>query len=162
MDLLSGKMNPPILPQCFAYHFRVFIVAINNRCWSLLKKPVGIQVLGFVILGWWLVLTETGRAVLWMLPCKAGSHCLLNIYCRSGASHYCCSVTKSCLTLCDPMGCSMPGLPVPHHLLEFPQGHVHWIGDYIQPSHPLLPCSPFAFNLSQHQGFSNESAVHIR
>ena len=138
MDLLSGKMNPPILPQCFAYHFRVFIVAINNRCWSLLKKPVGIQVLGFVILGWWLVLTETGRAVLWMLPCKAGSHCLLNIYCRSGASHYCCSVTKSCLTLCDPMGCSMPGFPVLHHLLELKLMSI----ESVMPSNHIILCRP--------------------
>ena len=37
----------------------------------------------------------------------------------------CCSVTKLCLTLCDPMDCSMPGLSVPHHLPEFAQVHVH-------------------------------------
>ena len=45
----------------------------------------------------------------------------------------------------------MPGLPIPHHLLEFAQIHVHGIGDAIQPSYPLLP-SPSAFNLFQHQG----------
>ena len=50
------------------------------------------------------------------------------------------------------MECSTPGFPVPHHLLEFAQVHIHWIGDTIQPSHPLLPSSPSAFNLSQHQG----------
>ena len=60
-------------------------------------------------------------------------------------------VTQLCLTLCDPMDCSMPGLPVHHLLPEFTQTHVHWVGDAIQPSHPLLPPSP-AFNLSQHQG----------
>ena len=54
----------------------------------------------------------------------------------------CCSVTKSCPTLRDPMDCSMPGSPVPHHLPEFAQVHVHWIGDTIQPSHPLLPSPP--------------------
>ena len=66
---------------------------------------------------------------------------------------FCCcwSVSKSCLTLCNPMDCSMPGLPVTHHLLEFAQVHVHWISDAIQPSHPLLSPSP-AVNLSQHQG----------
>ena len=47
------------------------------------------------------------------------------------------------------MDCSTPGLPVPHHLPEFTQVHVHWIGDAIQPSHPLLPPSPTAPNLSQ-------------
>ena len=49
------------------------------------------------------------------------------------------------------MDCSMPGFPVLHHLLEFAQIHVHWVSDAIQPSHPLLPPSPHALNLSQHQ-----------
>ena len=50
-----------------------------------------------------------------------------------------------------PMGCSTPGLLVFHHLPELVQTHIHWVGDSIQPSHPLLSPSP-AFNLSQHQG----------
>ena len=62
------------------------------------------------------------------------------------------SVTQSCLTLCDPMDCSMPGLPVHHQLPEFTQTHVHQVGDAIQPSHPLSSPSPPALNLSQHQG----------
>ena len=56
--------------------------------------------------------------------------------------------------LCDPMDCSMPGLPVHHQLLQLAQIHVHRVGDAIQPSHPLLSPSPPAFNLSQHQGVS--------
>ena len=64
----------------------------------------------------------------------------------------CCSVTQSCPTLYDPMDCSTPGFPFLHRLLEFAQTHVHWVGDAIQPSHLLLPTSPPAFNLSQHQG----------
>ena len=64
----------------------------------------------------------------------------------------CCSVTKSCLTLCDPMNCSTPGFPVLRYLLEFAQTHVHRVSDAIQPSHPLLSPSPLAFSLSQHQG----------
>ena len=52
------------------------------------------------------------------------------------------------------MDCSTPGLPVPHHLLESAQIHVYWIGDAVQPCHPLSPPSPPAFNLSQHQGLS--------
>ena len=52
------------------------------------------------------------------------------------------SVTQSCLTLCDPMNCSKPGLPVHHQLLEFTQTHVHRVGDAIQPSHPLSSPSP--------------------
>ena len=51
------------------------------------------------------------------------------------------SVAQSCQTLCDPMNCSMPGLPVHHQLLEFTQTHVHRVGDAIQPSHPVVPFS---------------------
>ena len=62
------------------------------------------------------------------------------------------SVAQLCLTLCDPMNCSMPGLPVHHQLPEFTQTHVPRVSDAIQPSHPLLfPSSP-ALSLSQHQG----------
>ena len=53
---------------------------------------------------------------------------------------------------CDSMDCSTPGLPVHHQLPEPAQTLVHWVGDAIQPSHPLLSPSPPAFNLSQHQG----------
>ena len=62
------------------------------------------------------------------------------------------SVTQSCLTLCDPMDCSTPGLPVHHQLPEFTQTRVYPVGDAIQPSHPLSSPSLPTFNLSQHQG----------
>ena len=62
------------------------------------------------------------------------------------------SVVQSCSTLCHPMNHSTPGLPVYHQLAEFTQTHVHWVGDAIQPSHPLSPPSPPAPNPSQHQG----------
>ena len=62
------------------------------------------------------------------------------------------SVTQSCPTLCDPMNCSTPDLPVHHQLLEFTQTHVHRVGDAIQPSHPLSSSSSPAPNPSQHQG----------
>ena len=62
------------------------------------------------------------------------------------------SVTQSCPTLCDPMDCNTLGLPVYHQLPEFTQTHVHWVGDAIQPSHPLSSPSPPAFDLSQRQG----------
>ena len=62
--------------------------------------------------------------------------------------HLCPSV----VSLCDPMDCSMPGLPVHHQLPEFTQTHVHWVSDAIQPSHHLSSPSPPTFNLSQHQG----------
>ena len=61
------------------------------------------------------------------------------------------SVAQSCLTLCDPMNCSTPGLPVHHQPPEFTQTHVHQVSDAIQPSHPLSSSSPPAPNPSQHQ-----------
>ena len=61
------------------------------------------------------------------------------------------SVTHSCLTLCDPMNCSTPGLPVHHQLPEFTKTHVHWVSDAIQPSHPLSSPSPPPPNTSPHQ-----------
>ena len=70
----------------------------------------------------------------------------------------CCSVAQSSPALCDPMDCSMPGLPVPYHLLKFAQVHVHCIGNAIQllignAIHLLMPSSPPALNLFRHQGF---------
>ena len=61
------------------------------------------------------------------------------------------SVAQSCPTLCDPMNCSTPGLPVHHQLPEFTQTHVHRVSDAIQPSHPRSSPSPPALNPSQHQ-----------
>ena len=71
------------------------------------------------------------------------------------------SVTQSCPALCNPMDCSTRGLPVHHQLPECTQTHVHWVGDAIQPSHPLSSPSSPAFNLSQHQGlFQWVSSLH--
>ena len=72
------------------------------------------------------------------------------------------SIAQLYLTLCDPMDCSMPGFPVHHQLLKFIHTHVHWVGDAIQPSHPLLSPSSPAFNLSQIRIFSDESVLLIR
>ena len=71
------------------------------------------------------------------------------------------SVAQLCPTLCDPMNCSTPGLPVHHHLLEFTQTHVHRVGDAIQPSHLLSSPSPPAPNPSQHQSlFQSVNSSH--
>ena len=70
--------------------------------------------------------------------------CIHSVY-----SHvFCCSVTELSSALWDPMDCSTPGFPVLHYLLELAQTHVHWVSDATQPSHPLSPRSPPAFNLS--------------
>ena len=74
--------------------------------------------------------------------------CMTNAY----FNHEFSSVAQSCLTLCNPMNRSTPGLPVHHQLPEFTQTHVHRVSDAIQPSHPLLSPSLPAPNHSQHQG----------
>ena len=72
------------------------------------------------------------------------------------------SVAQSCPTLCYPMDSSTPVFPVLHQLPEPAQTRVHWVGDALQPSHPLSSSFPPAFYLSQHRVFSNESVLHIR
>ena len=70
------------------------------------------------------------------------------------------SVAQSSLTLCEPTDCNTPGFPVHHQLPELSQTHVHWVGDAIQPSHPVIPFSAH-FQFSQHQGlFKRVSSSH--
>jgi len=91
-----------------------------------------------------------GSIVKWVI--SLGLYCMVNVQFSS--------VIQSCPTLCDPIDCSMPGLPVHHQPPEFTQTHVHWVGDAIQPSHPPLSPSP-TFNLSQYQGlFQWVSSLH--
>ena len=66
----------------------------------------------------------------------------------------CCLFCQSHPTLCNPIDCSKPDLPIHHQLPELTQTHVHRVGDAIQPSHPLSSPSPPTFNLSQYQGLS--------
>jgi len=84
--------------------------------------------------------------------CQITIHCNNCVYPSFDGSVQFSSVTQSCLTLCNPMNCSTPGLPVHHQLPEFTQTHIHQVSDAIQPSHHLLSPSPLALNLSQHQG----------
>ena len=69
-----------------------------------------------------------------------GSH-RWHVNSECGCVLLCCSVAKSCLTLCDPINCDMSGLLALHHLLEHTQTHVHWVGDAIQPPHLLSQAS---------------------
>ena len=101
---------------------------------------------------------------LWKWSCSDGAVHECGDTMSSHKHSVCHSVTQSCPTLCDPMDCSTPGFSVLHQLLELAQIHVHWVGDAIQPSHPLSSPSP-APNLSQHQGRSisiSELALHIK
>ena len=74
---------------------------------------------------------------------------------------YCCAVTQSCPALCDPMDCGLPGFPVLHHLSELAQTHVHWVGDVIPPSHPLLSHLLLPSISPSNRVFSNESTLRI-
>ena len=93
-----------------------------------------------------------------------GSECLYGQILNPLVCHKicCCSVAKLCRTLCDPINCNTPEFSVLHCLLEFAQIHVHWVGDAIQPPHPLLPCSPPASIFLSIRVFSNKRALHIR
>ena len=98
----------------------------------------------FIIKGW---LREIWEPVLWNLAIKIEKYLI-----SSSLWKGCCSVTKSCTTLHDPMDCSTPGSSVLNYLPAFAQIHVHWASDAIHPFHPLSSSSSPAFNLSQHQG----------
>ena len=96
-----------------------------------------------------------------LLSCFSNTFIIHLEYPKRGSVQFS-SVAQSCLTLCNPMNRSMPGLPVHHQLPEFTQTHVHRVSDTIQPSHPLSSPAPPALNLSSIRVFSNESAVRIR
>ena len=126
---------------------------IHTQCSSILSFPT----LAFFFLHGLIALIRTSGTMLkisdvkrhvWIIPYMKG-----NI--RKTFQHqfwyFCCSVAQSCPPLCDPMDCSISGLPVLHHLLDFAQTHVQWVSDAIQPSHPLSLHPPPALNLSQHQ-----------
>ena len=84
------------------------------------------------------------------------SPCLFNLYTEFS------SVTQSCPTLCNPMDCSMPGLPVYHQLPEFTQTHVDWVGDAIQPSHPLSSPLLLPSIFPNIKVFSHEAVLRIK
>ena len=93
--------------------------------------------------------------VVYWTPSNLGGHLFAFLCCPWGSrgknTVQFSSIAQLCPTLCDPMNCSTPGLPVHHQLPEFTQTHVHQVADAIQPSHPLLSPSLPAPNPSQHQ-----------
>ena len=107
----------------------------------------------------WAVGVNNGLKILSKPRCK-------QMRCHPGfvvpcVEHQFSSVAQSCPTLCNAMDCSTPGLPVHHQLPEFTQTHIHWVGDAIQPLHPLSSPSAPDFNLSQHQRlFKWVSSLH--
>ena len=103
---------------------------------------------------WWAAVCGVAQSRTWLKWLSSSSSMeekMENKTVLSSAQFQFSLVTQSCPTPCEPMDCSMPGFPVHHQLLETVQTHVHWVGDAIQPSQPLLSPSP-TFNLSEHQG----------
>ena len=143
--LLQGHdLKSPMLPK-------VFLQGIfKSRVWEGDHKVGGQLVHSSVISWWWWNRVVWERLTLSVLRLQEAwgyiyAHCHPLLIVQFS------SVAQSCPTLCNPVDCSMPGLPVHHQFLEFTQTHVHWVSDVIQPSHPLLSPSPPAFNLCQHQ-----------
>ena len=129
--------------------------------WDL-SSPTQIHLVSLQLEGIFLTTTPPGKS-----PVRYMRQCVSSVHSRSGHTGsktqcFCCSVTQSCLTLCDPMDCSMPGFPVLHYLLELVQTHVHRVSEASQPFPPLsLPSSP-AFKLTSIRVFSNGLASRIR
>ena len=133
---------------CFIDYAKAFDCVNHNKLWNILKE-MGIPdhltcLLGNLYEGQEATVRTRHGTTDWFQIGK-GVHqgCILSVQFSS--------VTQLCLTLCDPMNHSTPGLPVHHHLPEFIQTHVHQVSDASQPSHPLSSHSPPAPNPSQHQ-----------
>jgi len=147
---LLFQINPSWL--CRSWHswgWRIAENLLSESCFFIAYPVVGLSVRPACFLACSISLLPLPSS--WL----ARDLLLLTSLCMSSLRHFSSaqfsSVTQSCPTLCDPMNHSTPGLPVHHQLPEFTQTHVHWVGDAIQPSHPLLSSSPPAPNPSQHQ-----------
>ena len=119
----------------------------------------------YYLLGPGIIINNSNKWLLLFYRTKFEMICYISIYNYIPIDNCyimcCCSVAKLFPTLCDPMDCSMPGFSVFDYLPEFAQAHVHWVSNAIQPPHPLLLPSPFAFNPPQHQGlFQWISSLH--
>ena len=128
----TGILSPPLA---------LFVVLLPKAHLTLHSRMSGCR---------W-VITPSWLSGSWRSFLYSSSVYSCHLFLISSASVQFSSVTQSCPTICGPMNHSTPGLPVHHQLLEFTQTHVHWVGDAIQPSHPLLSPSPPVLSLSQHQ-----------
>ena len=130
---LSLELRKTSLQHFWSLNFFSFIALSHNTV--------------IYLFAWLLILPSKTKSLLRAELCIIHL-CIFSISRTMFGHSCCCSVSKSCLTLWDPMDCSVPGFPVLLYFLEFAQTHVHWVGDAIQLSHPQLPPSPPALNLS--------------
>ena len=147
----------PVRAQCFCSHASHSIsrrptAAAQSRVCKSLTSKVWYQIECILVS---VVVAVVYCELSVLIQCK---FIILQFWCKSQFS----SVTQLWPTLCDPMNRSTPGLPVHHQLPEFTQAHVHWVGDAIQPFHPLSSPCPAAFIFPSIRVFLNESAFHIR
>ena len=165
------KKSPNLIASCTLFHGFYYQQDYGVAIWVLLllrpsrfrslqscptlcdpidSSPPGSPVLGIL----------QARTLEWVAISFSNIWALAKLYCNTAYVQFS-SVAQSCPTVCDPMNCSMPGLPVHHQLPEFTQTHAHRVGDTIQPSHPLSSPSPPAPNPSQHQSlFSMSHSSH--
>ena len=170
MSLLISSFSWPanVIQALFIYYLLVGLsasslesvkVLVTQFCLTL-YNPIDCSLPGSSIYG-----ILQARILEWIaIPFSRGSSRPRDqtwVYCCLQSSVQFSSVTQSCLTLCNPMNRSMPGLPVHHQLLEFTQTHIHRVSDAIQPSHPLSSPSPPAPNPFQHQSlFQCVNSLH--
>ena len=126
--------------------------------WTVAPQALWHWILQARILEWGAIPSSRGSSqprdqthMSYVSPTLAGRFFTTSITWQTGTSIQFSSVAQLCPTLCNPMNCSMPGIPVHHQLPEFTQTHVHRVSDAIQPSHPLSSPSPPAPSPSQHQ-----------
>ena len=133
---------------CFIEQTKAFDCVDHNKLWKILKQMRILDHLSCPLRNLYAGQEATVRTrhgtTDWF---QMGKKYIKDVYSSVQFS----SVAQSCPTLCDPMNCSTPGLPVHHQLLEYTQTRVHRVSDAIQPSHPLSSPSPPAPNPSQHQ-----------
>ena len=134
-------MDPWAVLECYCLLLDSPFRASTHLCFLRVQCCKELQVFYLYTSKGEMTSTEPGSVITWFL---------FEIFHRNKAcfSVQFSSVAQSGPTLCDPMDCSTPGLPVHRQLLEFTQTHVRWYGDAIQPSHPLSSPSPRAFNFS--------------
>ena len=116
----------------------------NVMCWwiSLLLSEEILIFLSFLFFPTLFISFYSSSNSLFLLKCLIEKNFKFLLFYWSIVDVQFSSVAQLCLTLCDPMDCSMPGFPVHHQLTELAQTQVHWVNDAIQPH--LILCCPFS------------------
>ena len=150
VELPQWNVFSCLLPIFYSIFLYYWVLRILHIFWILVLCQIcGLQILSPSL---WLVFSCSSHGLLLFINLSFYRLCFC-VKSKNPSIHpsvQFSSVTQ--LSLCDPMDCSTPGLPVHHQLPEFTQIHVHWVSDAIQPSHPPSSPSSLTFNLSQHQG----------